>query len=149
MLQGITQDTHINSLFDTMGRISTETVQTLKKAADAACEDQAAGIPGTTIVVVNRDGEELFAHSAGKRGAGSSEPMSLDNIFWIASCTKMLTGLACMQLVEKGVLALDDVAQVEKLSPELKNVKVLQDDGTLVDKKRGITLRMLLAHTGE
>jgi len=74
--------------------------------------------------------------------------MTLDSIFWIASCTKMLVGIACMQLVEKGALSLDDSAQVERLCPELKQVKVLQEDGTLVEKKRGITLRMLLSHTG-
>lgn len=75
--------------------------------------------------------------------------MTLDSIFWIASCTKMITGIACMQLVEQGVLNLDDSDQVEKICPELKDVKVLQDDGTLVEKRRGITLRMLLNHTGE
>jgi CubicO group peptidase (beta-lactamase class C family) len=32
---------------------------------------------------------------------------------------------------------------------ELKAVKVLQDDGKLVEKERGITLRMLLSHTGK
>ncbi|GAB7356931.1 hypothetical protein MBLNU459_g7777t2 [Dothideomycetes sp. NU459] len=73
--------------------------------------------------------------------------MTLDNIFWIASCTKMLVGVACMQLVEQGKLALDDAAQVEKLAPELKTVRVLERNGTLIDKKNGITLRMLLTHT--
>lgn len=60
----------------------------------------------------------------------------------------MIVGVACMQLVEKGTLALDDSDQLEKLLPELKDVKVLQDDGTLVPKNKGITLRMLLTHTG-
>jgi CubicO group peptidase (beta-lactamase class C family) len=54
-----------------------------------------------------------------------------------------------MQLVEQGLLNLDDSDQVEKICPELKEVKVLQDDGSLVEKRRGITLRMLLNHTGE
>jgi len=45
-------------------------------------------------------------------------------------------------------MILDDVGFVENICPELKNVKVLKDDGTLEDKKRGITLRMLLTHTG-
>jgi CubicO group peptidase (beta-lactamase class C family) len=54
-----------------------------------------------------------------------------------------------MQLVEQGLLALDDSEAVESICPELSGVKVLQDDGELVPKKRGITLRMLLSHTGE
>ncbi|CAK7221302.1 hypothetical protein SEUCBS140593_004525 [Sporothrix eucalyptigena] len=52
-----------------------------------------------------------------------------------------------MQLVEKQLLDLDDASVVEQLCPELKNVKVLQADGTLVAKKTRITLRMLLTHT--
>lgn len=128
--------------------LSAETIKSLEKIANDACADQTKGVPGASIVVVGKDGKELFAHAAGKRGSGSSELMSLDNIYWIASCTKMLIGVACMQLVEQGKLALDDVGQVEKLSSELKNVKVLQDDGTLAEKKSGITLRMLLTHTG-
>jgi hypothetical protein len=45
-------------------------------------------------------------------------------------------------------MILDDVGFVENICLELKNVKVLKDDGTLKDRKRGITLRMLLTHTG-
>ncbi|KAL1961722.1 hypothetical protein VTN77DRAFT_1122 [Rasamsonia byssochlamydoides] len=127
--------------------LSAETINTLRGKVDAACADHESGIPGTVFVVVGRDGREKFAHAGGKRGYGSSEPMTLDSIFSIASCTKMITGIACMQLVEQGLLALDDASQVERLAPELKETKVLQPDGTLVEKKRGITLRMLLSHT--
>jgi len=130
-----------------MAKLSTETIHSLQQKVDDICKDPTYDVPGMTVVVVDRDGKELFAHSSGKRGLGSSEAMSLDNIFWIASCTKMITGIACMQLVEQNILALDDVAQVEKLSPELRDVKVLGDDGKLVEKERGITLRMLLTHT--
>lgn len=126
-----------------------EVLKNLKKAVEDACADPKADIPGTSVVVVGKDGKELFAHAAGKRGVNSSEDMTLDNVFWIASCTKMIAGLACMQLVEQGKLHLDDGDEIEKLIPELKDIKVLQKDGTLVEKKRKITLRMLLTHTGE
>jgi CubicO group peptidase (beta-lactamase class C family) len=129
--------------------LSAETINTLRGKVDAACSNHDGGIPGTVFVVIGRDGQEKFAYAGGKRGHGSSEPMSLDNIFSIMSCTKMITGIACMQLVEQGRLSLDDAAQVESIAPELKDIKVLQKDGTLVEKKRGITLRMLLSHTGE
>lgn len=119
----------------------------LRNVVDGACVDQTAGIPGVTVVVVEKDGNEVFAHSAGKRGIVSKDPMTLDNIFWIASCTKMLTGFACMQLVEQGILQLDDGNQTEQLCPELKQLKVLRPDGTFEDKKNAITLRMLLTHT--
>ncbi|RHZ63446.1 serine hydrolase domain-containing protein [Aspergillus thermomutatus] len=127
--------------------LDAEVTSRLRDIIDTACEDQQSGIPGTTVVVVGKDGNELFAHSAGKRGTGSKDPMTLDNIFWIASCTKMLVGVACMQLVEQGILKLDDGAQTESLCPELKNLKVLRPDGSFEEKKRAITLRMLLSHT--
>jgi CubicO group peptidase (beta-lactamase class C family) len=133
----------------TMASLSPQAVTALKERVDAACADQEKGIPGAVAVVVGKDGKEHFAHASGKRGHGSEEPMTLDSIFWIASCTKMITGIACMQLVEQGILKLDDADQVEKVCSELKEVKVLQDDGTLVEKCRGITLRMLLNHTGK
>ncbi|KAI1778223.1 beta-lactamase/transpeptidase-like protein [Hypoxylon cercidicola] len=108
-------------------------------------ETVARAVPGATLVVVGRDGRELFVHAAGKRGIKSQEPMTLENIMWMVSCTKMVTGLACMQLVERG--ALDNAEQVEDLCPELKDIKVLKDDGTSEDKKRDIALRVLLTHT--
>ena len=132
-----------------MPQLSPQRVDSLRQLVDASCADQQKGIPGVVAVVVDKDGKEQFAHASGYQGYGSSKPMNLDNIFWFASCTKMVTGIACMQLVENGSLALDDSEQVERLCPELKDVKVLQDDGKLVNKKRGITLRMLLCHTGE
>jgi len=127
--------------------LSTEAVTKLQTVFEDACADHEKGLPGVVGVAVGRDGKELFAHASGKRGFGSDEPMSLDSIFWIASCTKMITGIACMQLVEQGKLSLDDANQTEDLCPELKNVQVLQPDGKLEAKKRGITLRMLLSHT--
>jgi CubicO group peptidase (beta-lactamase class C family) len=79
--------------------------------------------------------------------------MTLESVFWIASCTKMVAGIACMQLVEQGKLSLDDAESVGEIAPELKRVKVLKgfDENNkpiLEDKKTEITLRMLLTHTG-
>ncbi|KAG9500521.1 hypothetical protein J7337_009002 [Fusarium musae] len=126
--------------------ITAQATSKLRSIIDDACADQKTGIPGTTVVLVDKSGE-IFAHSAGTRGVGTNEPMTLDNIFWIASCTKMLAGVACMQLVEQGKLKLDDGEHLESLVPELKSLKVLKPDGSFEDKKNLITLRMLLTHT--
>jgi CubicO group peptidase (beta-lactamase class C family) len=126
-------------------KLPEEVLQQLRAGLEGAVET--GNVPGTTAVVFDKNGEELFAHAAGKRGLSSSEPMTLDSIYWIASCTKMLTGLSCMQLVEKGQLSLDDSDQLEKLCPELRDVQVLKEDGTLEPKRNRITLRMLLSHT--
>ncbi|KAI1809682.1 beta-lactamase/transpeptidase-like protein [Poronia punctata] len=129
---------------------SEQAITTLRSAIDGAVGDNDNKIPGATISIIDKQGNDLFTYSAGKTGQNSSESMTPENIFWIASCSKMITSLACMQLVERGVLRLDDAEQLEgKFLPELKNVKVLKKDGSgsLEEKKRGITLRMLLTHT--
>ncbi len=110
-------------------------------------------IPGCVAVVVDKSGKTLFQHASGKRGAETKAPMSLDSVFWIASCTKMIGGIAAMQLVEQGKLGLDDADLVESYCPELKHVRILKsisEDGKAetVEKKNRITLRMLLSHTG-
>lgn len=128
--------------------LDAQVTSNLRSIVETACADQRSGIPGATVVVVDKNGSELFAYSAGKRGTGSNDPMNLDTIFWIASCTKMLVGLACMQLVEQGILNLDDGVQTERLCPELRSLRVLRPDGSgFEEKRRGITLRMLLTHT--
>lgn len=120
----------------------------LRKTVNDAVADPKIDIPGVSVVVVGKDGKELFAHAAGRRGVTSPDAMTLDNVFWIASCTKMIAGIACMQLVEQGKLHLDDGDKIEKLLPEFKDLKVIQKDGKIVPKNKQITLRMLLTHTG-
>ena len=110
-------------------------------------DDKSTGVAGLVFVAVDKHGDEIVASASGKKGLNSKEDMSLDSIFWIASCTKILATIACLQAVEQGKLSLDDHKQVYKLCPELEKVKVLQDDGSLVDKEKEITLRMLLSHT--
>lgn len=127
--------------------LTTQTTENLRKLVESACANPKTDIPGVTVAVVGKDGNDLFIHSAGKRGIESDEAMTPENIFWIASCTKMLTGIACMQLVEKGMLKLDDGAHLEGLCPELKDLPVLRKDGTVEKKNKAITLRMLLTHT--
>lgn len=127
--------------------LTAQATENLRELVESACADPATDIPGVTVAVVGKDGSDLFLHSAGKRGIESDEPMTPENVFWIASFTKMLTGIACMQLVESGALRLDDGEQLEGLCPELKDLPVLRKDGTTERKNKAITLRMLLTHT--
>ncbi|KAK5408729.1 hypothetical protein LTR20_009533 [Exophiala xenobiotica] len=128
-----------------MAKLAPAAAASLKAYIDAAVSDP-SGAPGVVVVAVNKLGEPIFEHAAGKIGLGKTDMISMDSVFWIASCTKMITGIACMQLVEQGRLALDDSDQVYKLAPELKEKRVW-DNGKLVPKTSEITLRMLLTHT--
>ena len=129
-----------------MAKLKSSAVDELKGQVDALTSDP-SGAPGIVYAAVNKEGDIIFEHASGKTGVDSKDEMTMESVFWIASCTKMITGIACMQLVEQGKLSLDDSQAVYKLCPELEKVKVLQDDGSLVDKEKEITLRMLLSHT--
>lgn len=125
-------------------------------AIRSAMDNATAGenkIPGVVTVVVGKYGKQIFSHASGTRKLGTKEPMVLDTIFYLASCTKLVSIIAALQLVEQGKLALDDADQVEEICPELKAVRILEKidesgNGYFVDKKNRITLRRLLTHTG-
>lgn len=106
----------ITSNTTNMAKVAAEAVPALQSQIDALTSDP-NGAPGVVFAAVNKKGEVVFEHASGKVGAGRPEPMTMNNVFWIASCTKMITGIACMQLVEQGKLSLDDSDQVEKLAP--------------------------------
>ncbi|KAL1301928.1 hypothetical protein AAFC00_002389 [Neodothiora populina] len=63
----------------------------------------------------------------------------------------MVTAIAAMQLVEQGLINLDDGEQLEACLWELQDRKVLERDQQggleLVPKQSKVTLRMLLSHT--
>lgn len=120
--------------------------ETVQKNLDGVTNDSSTGVAGAVFVAVDKQGNEICAVPSGKKGVSNRGPMTMDTVFWIASCTKLLATMACMQACEQGKLDLDDTEQVKKLCPELKDVKVLKEDGSLEDKKTDISLRMLLSH---
>ena len=133
--------------------LPTQASQKLRASIDEVTADEHR-LPGVVFAAANKNGKLLFAHASGKRGIDTTEPMTLNSIFWIASCTKLITAIAALQLVEQGKLHLDDADEAEKLCPELKAVKILkgfEDDNSSKpvwqEKKNRITLRMCLSHT--
>lgn len=127
--------------------VNEQAQQAVQKNLDGVTGDQSAGIAGMVFTAVDKKGDAIVEVASGKKGIGNREPMDMDTVFWIASCTKLLCAIACMQACEQGKLKLDDAQFVYEHVPELKNVKVLEEGGKLVDKKGDITLRMLLSHT--
>lgn len=127
--------------------VNAKAQEAVQKSLDSVTGDKSTGIAGLVFVAVDKNGDQIAASASGKKGLKSNQDMTLDTVFWIASCTKILATIACLQAVEQGKLSLDDYKQIYQLCPELEKVKVLQDDGSLVEKNTDITLRMLLSHT--
>ncbi len=106
-------------------------------------------IPGVVATVANGS-QSLYENAFGQRALGGDEAMTSDSVFWIASMTKAITGIAAMQLVERGVIELDGPAA--EYLPELGETQVLEgfdnnDQPLLRAPKNQITLRHLLTHT--
>lgn len=105
--------------------------------------------PGLVAMVAN-GGRVLHAGCAGLRNREPAEAMRIDTVFWIASLTKLVTAIAALQAVERGLLDLD--GPIDPLLPDLAGYQVLTGfaaDGTpmLRPPARPITLRHLLSHT--
>ena len=74
------------------------------------------------IAMFARDGEIVYATSAGYADVERRVPMTLDTRLRIASLTKPLTAAAAMSLVEDGLLTLDD--PVAKYIPIAAHLRV-------------------------
>ena len=101
-------------------------------------------VPGVVAIAVDRHGV-LYEGAFGKARVAGDVSMQVDSIFRIASMTKALTSVAALQLVERGLLSLDEPA--DAVLPELGEVNVLTESGDLRPAAERVTLRQLLTHT--
>jgi CubicO group peptidase (beta-lactamase class C family) len=77
------------------------------------------------LTIGRRDDVALFAQGGIARDDGT--PVAADTLYRIASMTKPITSIAFMQLVERGLVALDD--PVHRFLPEFKEVGVYKGGG--------------------
>ena len=103
-----------------------------------------ADIPNIILGYVTRDGTTEFL-SYGSLSSEDPTPVDEDTPYMIASMTKAVTATAALQLVESGAVTLDEA--LEEVFPELREVRILQEDGTLRAPRHPVTLRHLLTHT--
>jgi len=105
-----------------------------------------AGIIG---IIADREGKVHYKNLIGYADVEARKPISEDNVFWIASMTKMFVGASIMELVDEGKVSLDD--PVTKFIPQLGKWMVVEEkDANHVLLKplvRPVTIRHLLSHT--
>ena len=99
---------------------------------------QEAGISGSGLMVV-RNGAVVHQAFEGFQDLDARRPVDADTVFHWASITKTFTGVAIMQLRDRGLLALDD--PVVKYVPELRLVHNPYGDISQV------TIRQLMSHS--
>jgi CubicO group peptidase (beta-lactamase class C family) len=97
-----------------------------------------ANIAGSSFYFV-RDGRTVAADHLGLQDADANVPVDADTIWHWASITKTMTGIAIMQLRDRGLLSLDD--PITRYVPEL--ARVHNPFGPM----EAITLRQLMSHS--
>ena len=101
-------------------------------------ETRRAGIAGSSFVFV-RDGRIVAENYLGEQDADAHVPVDARTIYHWASITKTMTGIAIMQLRDRGLLSLDD--PITRYVPELARVhNPFGDTGA-------ITIRQLMSHS--
>ena len=98
-----------------------------------------AGIVGSSLFFV-RDGQIAAKAVEGFQDEKTRRPVDEDTIYHWASITKTFTGIAVMQLRDRGLLSLDD--PIVKFVPELRRVHNPFGDISQV------TIRHLMSHSG-
>lgn len=96
-------------------------------------EYQAVGVSAAVV----QDGKIVYNQSFGYKDMESQTPLTNEHMMRIASISKSFTATALMQLVEKGIISLDDDVS-ELIGFKIRNPYY---------PDTRITLRMLLSHT--
>ena len=90
----------------------TEYLESLKDSHD---------VKGLDLIVRKNHGT-LYRHMQGYNDYSCRRPVSEDDLYYLYSCTKIVTVTACMQLVEQGRIGLQDL--LSEYLPEFASVRV-------------------------
>ena len=107
--------------------------QTSKAITDVMDEFQAVGISAAVV----KDGKIVYNQSFGYKDLATKTPLANDDIMRIASISKSFTATSLLQLVDKGILSLDDDVS------DLIGFRIRNPHHPDVP----ITLKMVLSHT--
>jgi CubicO group peptidase (beta-lactamase class C family) len=106
-------------------------------------------LAGVIGIIADKTGKVHYKNLLGYADVEAKKPISEDNVFWIASMTKMFAGASIMMLVDEGKVSLDD--PVVRFIPQLNKWMVVEekDDAHVVLRKpvRPVTVRHVLSHT--
>lgn len=121
--------------------------QNQTKSSDSTLKTyfESSSIPSAIMGSIDADGKTTWHRFGPSIWEDSTTVVTEDNIFRIYSMTKAITSVAALQLVEKGLIGLDD--PLNELMPEMVSIPILGEDGNLIHSDEIITLRQLLTHT--
>jgi CubicO group peptidase (beta-lactamase class C family) len=106
-------------------------------------------LAGVIGIIADKTGKVHYRNLLGYAEVEAKKPIREDNVFWIASMSKMFAGASIMMLADEGKVSLDD--PVTKFIPQLEKWMVVEEkDASHVLLKplaRPVTVRHVLSHT--
>ena len=102
------------------------------------------GYPSCELAVT-KDGEVVYRRSVGYSDAAKTRPAGNQDIYWLFSCSKVITCIAGLRLIEEGKISLDD--PVSKYLPEFADVTVKHADGSVAPARNTMTILHLFTMT--
>ena len=104
-----------------------------------------SSIPAAVMGTIDVNGNSTWHRFGPSIWEDSTSVVTKDHIFRIHSMTKVITSVAVLQLVEKGLIGLDE--PLNDLMPEMVSIPILGENGVLYQSDEVITMRQLLTHT--
>lgn len=109
-------------------------VERVNAAVDAALGQRIVGC----VILIKKDGEEIYARAAGLADREANLPMQRDGIFRLASVTKPIVATAILRMLDLGLIGLND-----RVTRYLPWFTPANPDGSLAD----LRIHHLLSHT--
>lgn len=112
-------------------------------------EIDAGQIAGAEVLIYHHQ-KKVWHKALGYNSIQTKDPLEKNSLYFIQSMTKPIMSVAIMQLIEKGLLSLDDLAQ--DFLPQLGKLRIIEDiatgiNGPTIPVERPITIQHLLTHT--
>jgi CubicO group peptidase (beta-lactamase class C family) len=106
-------------------------------------------LAGMIGIIADREGKIHYKNLLGYADVEKKQPMTEDNVFWIASMSKMFAGASILMLMDEGKVSLDD--PVTRFIPQLEKWMVVEEKDPshvlLKPLARPVTVRHVLSHT--
>ncbi|GAA6011433.1 hypothetical protein JCM11491_002783 [Sporobolomyces phaffii] len=133
--------------------IRTAIVNAVDKSFSDYSETRNKGLPRLAVLATTSTEPELVNAVAGfeRNDASTTSPLSNESLFPLWSATKLFTIIAALQLVERGVIRVEDEAS--KFVKELEGMQVLTgfteegDEPIYQAAEKGCTIEQLMLHT--
>ena len=101
-------------------------------------------IPSSDVIIY-RDHKEIYRYHCGHKDSAKTQEIKGDELYYLYSASKVITCTAAMQLVERGIIGIDD--PVSKYIPDYAHL-TYKDDNGVHECKNVMTIRHLFAMRG-